>query len=225
MGVELDAPVIDERTLALNLTNEVGAGGKTRMLKNIAGLWLLQECRRAWALAGQEYSYEQLASMASEASPFSAVLDPDAFLEPADMPAKIGAFCKSSGQKPPDAVGAIARVILESLALRYREVLESVEKVLDRKLEVIHIVGGGSRNRVLNQFVADATNRIVVAGPSEATVMGNILIQAIGAGELAGLREAREIVKRSVVLETFTPKRTADWDRAYERFLLVTKRG
>jgi rhamnulokinase len=225
MGVELNAPVIDERTLALNLTNEVGAGGKARMLKNIAGLWLLQECRRAWAMAGQEYSYEQLASMAGEASPFSAVLDPDAFLEPGDMPAKIAAYCQSSGQRPPDAVGAIARVILESLALRYRGVLESVEKLLDRKLEVIHIVGGGSRNRVLNQFVADATNRIVVAGPSEATVMGNILIQAIGAGELAGLREAREIVKRSVVLETFTPKRTADWDRAYERFLLVTERG
>jgi rhamnulokinase len=203
----------------------VGAGGKTRMLKNIAGLWLLQECRRAWAMAGQEYSYEQLASMAGEASPFSAVLDPDAFLEPGDMPAKIAAYCQSTGQKPPDGVGAVTRVILESLALRYREVLESVEKLLGRKLEVIHIVGGGSRNRVLNQFVADATNRIVVAGPSEATIMGNILIQAIGAGELAGLREAREIVKRSVVLEPFTPKRTADWDRAYERFLLVTKRG
>jgi rhamnulokinase len=223
MGVELDAPMIDERTLALNLTNEVGAGGKTRMLKNIAGLWLLQECRRAWALAGQEYSYEQLASMAGDAPPFSAVLDPDAFLEPGDMPTKIAAFCRQSGQKPPDAVGATARVILESLALRYREVLESLEKLLGRKLEAIHIVGGGSRNRVLNQFVADATNRTVVAGPSEATVMGNILIQAIGAGELTGLREAREIVKRSVALETFAPKRSADWDRAYERFLLVAK--
>jgi len=225
MGVELDAPIIDERTLALNLTNEVGAGGKTRLLKNIAGLWLLQECRRAWATMGQDYSYEQLASMASDAPPFAATLDPDAFLEPGDMPAKIGAFCETSGQNALDAVGAVARTILESLALRYREVLESLEKLLGRKLEVIQIVGGGSRNRVLNQFVADATNRVVVAGPSEATVMGNILIQAIGTGELTSLREAREIVKRSVALETFRPKPTADWDRAYERFLRVVKRG
>ena len=225
MGVELAAPIIDERTLALNLTNEVGAGGKTRLLKNIAGLWLLQECRRAWATMGQQYSYEQLASMAGDAPPFSAVLDPDAFLEPGDMPAKISAFCQSSRQKPPDGVGAVARVILESLALRYREVLESLEKLLGRKLEVIHIVGGGSRNRVLNQFVADTTNRVVIAGPSEATVMGNILIQAIGAGELAGLQEGREIVQRSVALETFTPKPSADWDRAFERFRRTAKRG
>jgi len=225
MGVELDTPIIDDRTLALNLTNEVGAGGKTRLLKNIAGLWLLQECRRAWGIAGTDFSYEQLASMAGDAPPFSAILDPDAFLEPGDMPAKIGAFCRSSGQKQPDGAGAMARAILESLALRYREVLESLEMLLDRRLEVIHIVGGGSRNRILNQFVADATNRVVVAGPSEATVMGNILIQAIGAGELTGLGEAREIVKRSVAPETFTPMPTTDWDQAYERFRRIANRG
>jgi len=225
MGVELDGPLINPRSLALNLTNEMGAGGKTRLLKNIAGLWLLQECRRAWALAGREYGYEELALMAADAPPFSAMLDPDAFLEPGDMPAKIAAHCQSTGQKPPDSVRATARAILESLALRYREVLESLEHLLGRKLEIIHIVGGGSRNRVLNQFVADATNHTVVAGPSEATAMGNILIQAIGAGEVSGLKEAREIVERSVTLETFTPKRSADWDRAYEKFLSLTRRS
>jgi rhamnulokinase len=225
MGVELDAPVINAGSLALNLTNEMGVGGKTRLLKNIAGLWLLQECRRAWELAGKEYGYEELALMAADAPPFSAMLDPDAFLEPGDMPAKIAAHCQSTGQKPPDSVAATARTILESLALRYREVLESLENLLGRKLEIIHIVGGGSRNRILNQFVADATNRTVVAGPSEATAMGNILIQAIGAGELSGLTEAREIVRRSMALETFTPKRSADWGRAYERFLFLTRRS
>jgi rhamnulokinase len=224
MGVELDAPVIDNRSLALNLTNEMGAGGKTRLLKNIAGLWLLQECRRAWALAGKEYSYEELAALASNAHPFSAVLDPDAFLEPGDMPAKIRAYCQLSGQTPPDSVGTVARTILESLAFRYREVLESLETLLGRKLETIHIVGGGSRNRTLNQFVADATNRTVIAGPSEATALGNVLIQAIGAGELSGLAAAREMVGRSVTLETFTPKRAEEWQRAYERFLCVVRR-
>jgi len=225
MGVELDAPVIDARSLALNLTNEVGAGGKTRLLKNIAGLWLLQECRRAWALAGKDYSYEELAAMADDARPLATILDPDAFLEPGDMPARIATHCRSSGQAAPDSAAATARAIFESLALRYREVLESLENLLERRLEVIHIAGGGSRNRVLNQFVADATNRTVVAGPAEATAMGNILIQAIGAGELSGLGEAREIVRKSVALETFIPKRTVDWDAAFAKFRKIARRG
>jgi rhamnulokinase len=224
MGVELNAPVIDSRSLDLNLTNEAGAGGKTRLLKNIAGLWVLQECRRAWAMAGREHSYEELARMALTAQPFLAVIDPDAFLEPGDMPAKICAHCRSTGQTAPDSAAAMARVIFESLALRYREVLESLESLLGRKLETIHIVGGGSRNGVLNQFVADACGRTVIAGPAEATAMGNVLIQAIGAGELSGLAAAREIVRRSVALEVFTPKSAEDWDAAYGRFLKVVKR-
>ncbi len=225
MGVELDAPVIDARTLSLNLTNEIGVGGKTRLLKNIAGLWLVQECRRAWALAGKEYSYEELAAMAADAPTLSGILDPDAFLEPGEMPAKIAAHCRAMGQKPPDSVAATVRTILESLALRYREVLESLETLLGRRLEIIHIVGGGSRNRILNQLVADATNRTVIAGPSEATTIGNVLVQAIGAGELTGLAEAREIVRQSVTLDTFTPKRTSDWEAAYEKFRSITGRG
>jgi rhamnulokinase len=224
MGVELDAPLIDARSLALNLTNEMGACGKTRLLKNIAGLWLLQECRRAWALAGPEYSYDELTAMATSAPPFSAVIDPDAFLEPDDMPAKISAHCRATRQPAPESVAAIARTIFESLALRYREVLESLESLLGRRLNTIHIVGGGSRNRVLNQFVADACGRTVIAGPSEATAMGNVLIQAMGAGELSGLSSVREIVRRSCALETFTPSPAASWDRAYEKFRAVARR-
>lgn len=218
IGVELDAPVIDERSLALNLTNEMGAEGKTRLLKNIAGLWLLQECRRAWALEGEKHSYERLTALALTAPPFAAVIDPDAFLEPGGMPAKIAAHCRDRGQTPPESLGSITRTILESLALRYREVLDSLESLLGRRFNTIHIVGGGSRNRALNQFVADATGRSVVAGPDEATAMGNILIQAMGAGEISGLAEARRIVRQSATLETFTPKPRADWDRAYARF-------
>ncbi|HXI40605.1 MAG TPA: rhamnulokinase family protein [Bryobacteraceae bacterium] len=223
MGVELAAPLIDERSLALNLTNEMGAGGKTRLLKNIAGLWLLQECRRAWALRGCEYSYETLATMAASAPPFAAVIDPDAFLEPGDMPEKICSYCKLKGQRPPDSPPSVARSIFESLALRYRQVLESLETLLGRKLEIIHIVGGGSRNRLLNQFVADATDRTVIAGPFEATAMGNILIQAMGAGELSGLADVRKIVRNSAGLETFVPCATPEWNHAYERFRELTR--
>ena len=224
MGVELDAPVINERSLELNLTNEMGACGKTRLLKNIAGLWPLQECRRAWAAAGEQYSYEELAALAASAASFSVVLDPDSFLEPGNMPGKIAAFCQATGQKPPETPAAITRAILESLALRYREVFESLESLLGRKLARIHIVGGGSRNRLLNQFAADATGREVVAGPVEATAMGNVLIQAIGAGEVSDLGGAREIVRRSTLLETFTPQAASGWDRAYEKFRQVVKR-
>jgi rhamnulokinase len=218
MGVELDAPVIDARSLALNLTNEMGAGGKTRLLKNIAGLWLLQECRRAWALGGCEYSYDTLAAMAASAPPFTAIIDPDAFLEPGEMPEKIRLHCRAKGQQAPDSSASVARMIFESLALRYRQVLESLETLLGRKLEIIHIVGGGSRNRLLNQFVADATGRTVIAGPAEATAMGNILIQAMGAGELSGLAEMRKIVRNSAGLETFMPHATPAWNHAYEKF-------
>ena len=218
MGAELDEPVIDERSLALNLTNEMGASGKTRLLKNIAGLWLLQECRRAWALEGQEYSYEQLARLAHQAAPFTAILNPDAFLEPGDMPRKIAAHCRATGQIPPSTPGEFARSILESLALRYRQVLESIEALLGRRFESIHIVGGGSRNAVLNRFVADCTGRLVVAGPTEATAIGNILLQAMGAGELSGLGELREVVRQSFPLEEVQPKPSPEWDDAYARF-------
>jgi rhamnulokinase len=218
MGVELTEPIINQRSLELNFTNEIGATGTVRFLKNIAGMWLLQECRRAWALEGREYSYDELAQLAAAAPPFTAVIDPDAFLEPGRMPEKIAEYCRRTGQPAPEPPGPMCRTILESLALRYRQVLESLESLLGRRIERIHIVGGGSRNRVLNQFVADATGRPVIAGPAEATAAGNVAVQAIGAGLLKDLREARDLIRRSFPMTVFEPKPQADWDAAYQRF-------
>ncbi len=218
MGVEVNEPVIDERSLALNFTNEVGVEGKIRLLKNIAGLWLIQECRRAWASAGRDYSYDELAALAADARPFAAVIDPDAFLEPGRMPEKIAAFCSSRGQTPPDGPGAACRAILESLALRYRQVLESLETLTGRRIATIHIVGGGSRHELLNQLVADATGRAVVAGPGEATAAGNVLTQAIGAGLVGGLTEARALVRASFEVKRYEPRTAAGWDEAFARF-------
>jgi len=221
MGVELDEPVINQGSLSLNFTNEIGFGGSIRFLKNIAGMWLIQECRRAWAVDGREYGYEELARLASTATPFTAIIDPDAFLEPGRMPEKIAAFCRSTGQAPPAEPAEMCRAILESLALRYRQVLESLESLLGRKLKLIHIVGGGSRNQVLNQFVADATGRPVIAGPAEATAAGNVIVQAIGSGDLPALNEARQLIRRSFPLTTVEPRPQADWDRAYDKFCRV----
>ena len=203
MGAELDEPVIDEGVLAENLTNEIGAGGKVRFLKNIAGLWLLQECRRAWALEGAEYTYDELVRLAGEAGPARTLIDVDAFLEPGDMPRKIAAHCRARGQTPPQTPGEFTRTILESLAERYRQVLQKLEALAGRRFDAIHIVGGGSRNALLNQLAANATERTVIAGPGEATAIGNVLIQAIGAGELSGLAEARAVVRRSFGGEVF----------------------
>jgi rhamnulokinase len=222
MGLELEAPVINGQSLALNVTNEIGFGGSVRFLKNIAGLWLLQECRRDWALAGEKYSYEELARMAADAPPFRTVLDPDAFLHPGEMPGKIAAYCRAHGERAPSSPGEFARAILESLALRYRQVLEGLEAAAGRGIKVIHIVGGGSRNMVLNGFVADATGRPVVAGPAEATAAGNVLVQAIGSGELASLAEARAVVRNSSELTRIGPHPSAAWDEAYARFLKLT---
>ena len=219
MGVELREPAIRDECLALGFTNEVGVGGTIRLLKNIAGLWLLQECRRAWAAEGAEYSYDRLTAMAAEARPFAAILDPDAFRDPGGMPRQIAEYCRHSGQEPPRTHAEYARVILESLALRYRQVLESLEKLTGRNIVTIHIVGGGSRNAVLNQFTADCTGRRVVAGPAEATAAGNILVQAIGAGELAHLSEVRAVVRESFAPTSFEPRPSGAWQRAYARFL------
>jgi rhamnulokinase len=203
MGVELDAPVINAATLAENFTNEAGAGGKIRFLRNIAGMWLLEECRAAWALEGHNFTYEELLESAAAAKPRTAVIDPDAFLEPGHMPARIAEFCRASGQRVPLDPGEMTRVILESLAARYKQVLASIEKLTGRRIRVIHIVGGGSQNRLMNQLAADITGRVVIAGPVEATAIGNVLIQAMGAGVVRDLKEAREIVGRSFPVERY----------------------
>ena len=206
MGVELDTPVIDEHSLALNFTNEVGAGGKIRLLKNIAGLWLLQECRRAWALGGREYSYAELVELAAAAPSCGMTIDPDGFGEPGRMPERIAEYCRSQGQDAPVQPGGMVRLILESLAASYRVVLENLEKLIGRRINRLHIVGGGSRNDLLNQLAANATGRSVIAGPAEATAAGNILVEAIGAGTVSGVTEARAIVKRSFPLQVYQPR-------------------
>jgi rhamnulokinase len=223
MGVEIPQPVINEQSLRLNYTNEVGVGGRIRLLKNIAGLWLLQECRRAWSLEGTAYTYDELTRMAADARPFSALIDPDAFLEPGEMPRKIAEHCRARGEAPPATHGEFARAILESLAIRYRQVLEDLETLSGRRIEIVHIVGGGSRNRVLNQFVADCTGRVVIAGPGEATAIGNILVQAMGAGELSSLDEIRAVVRSAFAPETFEPKPSPEWEEAYARSSHATR--
>ncbi|SPE37346.1 Rhamnulokinase [Candidatus Sulfopaludibacter sp. SbA3] len=205
MGVELPHPVIDERSYELNFTNEAGFGGRTRLLKNIAGLWVLQECRRAWMAHGETFTYQELATLAEEAGPAPGVIDPDDFLQPGDMPARIAEWCGLHGLRPPRTKGETCRLILESLAHRYHQVLQGLESLTGHKIHTIHIVGGGSRNRLLNRLVASATGCKVIAGPVEATAAGNVLVQAIGAGEVASLDAAREIVERSFEIEVFEP--------------------
>ncbi len=195
IGVEIDHPVVSDEAMALNLTNEIGYGGKVRLLKNIMGLWLVQECRRAWIADGQTYSYEELTNMAEGARPNTALIDVDAFLHPGNMPAKIEAWCRQHGQQVPDGPGQMIRLILESLAQRYKQVLESIESLTGRNIKVIHIVGGGSQNKFLNRLVAQVTGRKVVAGPVEATAIGNVLVQALGDGEIPDLAAARQIVR------------------------------
>jgi rhamnulokinase len=221
MGVELPGPLINDQVLGYNFTNEGGVGGTIRFLKNVAGLWLVQECRRSWERAGKTYSYEELARLAEAAPPFSGIVDPDdaSFMLPEDMPKALAEFCKKTGQTVPQEPGAIVRCALESLALRYRWVLERLEELAGRRFEVIHVVGGGSQNTLLCQLTADACNRSVVAGPVEATAIGNVLVQAIGLGVLGSLAEAREVVRRSFDVKTYTPKKAESWEAPYERFL------
>jgi rhamnulokinase len=226
MGAELPAPLIDERVHRYNFTNEGGVGGTIRFLKNIMGLWLVQECRRTWERAGQAFSYEELMRLATAAPPFASLVDPDdaSFILPASMPAAIAEFCRRTGQPAPVEPGAVVRCALESLALRYRWVLERLEELLGRRLDVIHVVGGGCQNTLLCQFAADACNRTVLAGPVEATATGNVLVQAIGLGVLGSLAEAHEVVRRSFEVVPYTPHDPDKWHEPYRRFLgLIAK--
>jgi rhamnulokinase len=206
MGMELERPLIDAASLAANFTNEVGVGGSIRFLKNIPGLWLLQECRRAWAREGKDYSYDELITMARETEPSGAVLELGAFQSAGQSAERVMDYCRATGQPVPGTPGAVCRVILYSLAVRYREVLDVLENLTGSGVDVIHIVGGGSRNRLLNQLTADVTGRRVVAGPAEATAAGNALVQALGAGHLGSIDELRQVVRESFTVEEFVPK-------------------
>ncbi|HZT40871.1 MAG TPA: rhamnulokinase family protein [Chthonomonadaceae bacterium] len=224
MGIESPEPQIDARTRSANFTNEGGACGTIRLLKNIMGLWLVQECRRAWARQGNDYSYADLTERAAQAPPFAALIEPDdpAFLLPADMPAEIRRFCARTRQPEPDGVGGTVRCCLESLTLKYRWVLERLEEIRGKRIETIHIVGGGTQNHLLCQLTADATGRAVVAGPVEATAIGNVLMQAMGRGHIGSLEQAREIVRASFDLVSYTPSPDrAAWDAAYDHYLRI----
>jgi rhamnulokinase len=219
MGVELPAPLLGDDALAANFTNEGGVGGTVRFLKNVMGLWLVQECRRTWEREGKTYDYAELTRLAEAAPPFASVVDPDdaSFLLPPNMPAALADYCRKHGQPAPADAGAAVRCCLESLALKYRWVLEKLEALSGQRLDVIHVVGGGCQNTLLCQFTADACGRPVVAGPVEATAAGNVLTQALGLGIIGSLAEAREVVRRSFDVTTYEPRNSAEWQAPYER--------
>jgi rhamnulokinase len=220
VGVELPGPVVTEEGLRANFTNEGGFGGKTRLLKNVMGLWLLQECRRQWSREGQDYSYEELARLAEDAPPAGPLVDPDhpAFLSPGDMASRIQSFCEETGQRTPEEPAAVARCVFESLALKYRHAIEQAESLAGRAIRTVNVVGGGSQNSLLCRLTADAARRPVLAGPVEATALGNLMVQAYARGHLASLGEMREAVRRSVEVREYEPQGKEDgWQEAYEK--------
>lgn len=216
MGIETDAPVINEETEQLNFTNEGGVGGTIRLLKNICGMWLLERCRGAWG----ETSYPDLIAEAEVAEPFRSLINPDdtLFVNPADMEKAIRTYCTDTRQPVPETRGQVVRCIFESLALRYRQVLENLRSLSPRPIETLHVIGGGSRNELLNRFAANATGIPVMAGPSEATAIGNVMVQAIAAGQANDMAGMRQLVHRSVPLKTYQPQDTENWDIAYIHF-------
>lgn len=225
MGVETTEPLINEQSLAMSFTNEGGVAGTFRFLRNIMGLWLVQECRRTWAAAGEEVSYGDLADMAEHCEGFVSIVDPDAavFLTPGDMPQRIRDFCRQTNQPVPESKGQVVRCALDSLALRYRATAECLDKLFGKRHDPIHIVGGGTQNKLLCQLAADAMGRTVVAGPIEATAIGNVLVQAMGAGVVGSLEEARQIVRNSSNLLHYEPRDSSAIDAADRLFLDIAQ--
>jgi sugar (pentulose or hexulose) kinase len=216
IGIESHTPILSNS----NFTNEGGVCNTIRYLKNIAGLWLIQECRRIWEEAGQTYQFGELVALANAAEPFLAVIDPDdpGFATPGDMPTRIQDYCRNSGQAVPEDHGAIARVILESLAFRYRAVLEDLDLAAGKRLDTLRIVGGGIQNQLLNQFTANAIGRRVITGPVEATAIGNVLMQMIASGDIQNLIEGRALVRKSFETREFTPVDADAWEKGYQTF-------
>ena len=232
LGVEVSHPIITSKSLSHDFTNEGGVNDTYRFLKNIMGLWLVQECRREWNRGGETYSYDELTRMAAATAVTGhgkpgacglVSLKGNRFLAPGNMVSRIQSFCHETRQPVPETKGEVMRCVLDSLALEYRQVAENLDDMVGRHLPVIHIVGGGSQNRLLNQFAADATGRTVVAGPVEATAIGSVLVQALALGHIDTLSEARALVRRSFQVETFEPGNTDAWDEAYERYLALNE--
>ena len=226
LGVELEAPIINEAARKWNFTNEGGTDGRYRLLRNIAGLWILQECKREWDTEAPPASYGELVDLGYRSESFRSFIDPDAglFASPGEMPDKITRFCRRTNQSIPGTRGQIVRCILESLALKYRWAVEKLQEVVNHSITSLHIVGGGSRNKLLNQFVASSLNRLVLAGPEEATSIGNLMIQLRGLGQVKTLDETRRIVRESFPIRTYRPQETDSWDEAYERYQQIMDR-
>jgi len=227
MGTELKAPLINADTCRLNYTNEGGAEDTIRFLKNIMGLWILQESRRQWKREGKDYSFGDLAVMAKSAAPYRSIINPDdkLFATPGNMPKRIAEYCKKTGQPIPEKEGEFVRCILDSLSLRYRATVENIAELTGEKPTAVNIVGGGTQDKLLCQLTSDACGLEVVAGPVEATAIGNICVQAIAAGEIANMKEAREVVANSFDVEYYKPNTEAKTmiDEAYGKFCELTK--
>lgn len=225
LGVELEKPVPTPEAHAAGLSNEGGVDRTTRLLHNVSGLWIIQECRRYWAERGEELGYAELARLAEEANPFTAFIDPNdpSFAAPGDMPEKVRAFCKKTGQAVPEGKGLILRVATESLALKYRQVAETLSEVTGRKFDVLHAGGGGIQNELLIQSTADALGISVVAGPVEATSCGNIITQMVATGDLPDIASGRKLIADSMETKIFFPQSPQDWEKPYQKFTKITR--
>jgi rhamnulokinase len=214
VGAELDRPLVTPECLARNFTNEGGVGGTTRLLKNVCGLWLVQQCRAAWQRAGKGWTWDQLTALAAEAPPLVTLVDPNhpSLVAPTDMPEAIRALARASGEPVPESTAAIVRTALESLAAAVRKTLGELDALLGRRVNRVHVVGGGVKNAILCQMIADATGRPVVAGPVEATAIGNLLVQLVGREGMVDLRTVRAIVRDSFEPASYEPRDTARWD-------------
>lgn len=226
MGIETERPVINSTTVKYNITNEGGVDGTIRLLKNITGMWIVEQCLKSWKKDGIEYSYPNMVKIASLAEPFGCFINPDdaLFVNPADMPEAIDEYCKRTGQNKPESHGAYIRVIFESLAMKYREILNVFKVLSENPIEKLHVIGGGSRNALLNQFTANAIGLPVVAGPAEASSLGNIMLQAKAAGIVNSLQEMRNVISANVDLVTYLPYGEEYWNQAYKVYENVTSK-
>jgi rhamnulokinase len=226
LGIETEQPFVTEQTLRYNLTNEGGALGKWQLSKNVVGLWIVQECRRAWARQGEKLSYDEITRLAEQAKPLQSIIDPDfsGFLHPDNMPDQIQQYCRDTGQPVPQEKGELIRTVLESMALKYRWVLERLQEITGTRFERLHIIGGGTQNHLLNQFSADATQCTCLTGPVEATALGNVLMQGIALGHIDSLEYARNLVCKSFPPSVYKPGESKEWDQAYMRLLEMMSR-
>ncbi|NLB25325.1 MAG: rhamnulokinase [Bacteroidales bacterium] len=220
LGIESKEPLVSKETLKMNFTNEGGAEGTTRFMKNIMGMWLIQECKRIWDNE-IELSWQDIVDLSLKAEPFKCLINPDdnLFINPGNMPEAIVSYCKAAGQPVPESKGEIARCIYDSLVLKYKYTIKNIESITGRKIEKLHIIGGGAYNEMLNQFTADATGIPVIAGPTEATAIGNIMMQAKALGVVNSVSEIRKVVRRSIDVRTYLPEPGLNWEKAYDRFM------